>query len=604
MYLCIDWKCSKLKLIFCLIIFLLCIVMLVAGLVLGLALGAGAALPPSCSRPLYCGSDLLHTVQLANIFQDSKTFVDLALNDDEQTILDKFDSLMNETARQPTREQLQAFVQSNFHNGSELEAWSPPDHAADPAFLAGVRDPALRQFAADIHAIWPTLGRRIRPEVLAHPDRYSLIPVTHPFIVPGGRFKEIYYWDTYWIIEGLLISGMRDTARGMIENLVELLRAVGHVPNGGRCYYEQRSQPPLLSAMVALYFRETRDVKFLKQNIDALETEIKYWLDTQAVTFEKDGKKYSLLRYYAPSEGPRPESYSEDYENAQSFDSEERRAQFYLDIKSAAESGWDFSSRWFVGPAGGNAGNLTTVHTSEIIPVDQNAIFANALQNLAMFHAVLMSPRKAAQFAFQAKQWRDAMDQVLWHEQDGIWYDYNHELQQHRRYFYPSNVAPLWMGVVDRRKIRKRAGKILAYLTDSKGLDYPGGVPTSLINSGEQWDFPNAWPPLVSIMVNALEALGSAAARREALAVAQTWVRACHAGFSASRQMFEKYDAEQPGRVGGGGEYTVQTGFGWSNGVVLEFLNKYGQRLTASDPAAVAPAVAPAVPATPAVAAA
>lgn len=545
-------------------------------------------LPPSCDRKVYCDSQLLHQVQMKRVFPDSKTFVDLQMKQDEATTLAAFDKLMNET-NDPTKEQLQAFVDEYFVSGAELEDWTPTDYSTDPAFLAGIRDEKLRKFGRDINNIWPILGRKIKPFVFDQPNQHSLIPVTHPFIVPGGRFKEIYYWDTYWIIEGLLISGMRDTAKGMIENLIELLNKLGHIPNGSRWYYQERSQPPLLAAMVSLYFRETKDIKFLKDNIGYLEKELEYWLQTQIVTFDKDEKTFTLLRYDSPSEGPRPESYFEDYRDGQNFTTAARRTEFYIDIKSGAESGWDFSSRWFINENGDNTGHLLHIHTREIIPVDLNAIFANALQNVAFFQARLGNLRKFVHWSFLAKQWRSTIEESLWDEKDGIWYDYDMLNHKPRRYFYPSNVAPLWMGAVDKKKVKKHSARVLEYLKLSHGLDFPGGVPSSLINSGEQWDFPNAWPPLVSIVVNALEALGSAEAKDTAFKVAQTWVLACLKGFEENKQMFEKYDAEQAGKFGGGGEYNVQEGFGWSNGVVLEFLAKYGRRLTTGDSSKLAP---------------
>lgn len=560
--------------------------MLISALLLALAAGTlGDDLPPSCSRPIYCNSELLKRVQLARIFSDSKTFVDMRLLKDENTTLTEFQTLLDQTNDNPTTEQIRTFVNEHFSSATVLDEWTPPDYNPQPQFLERIRDQQLRKFGKDVNDIWPVLGRKVKAEVFENPEMFSLIPVTHGFIIPGGRFMELYYWDTYWIIEGLLISDMKDTARGVIENLIELLNIFGHIPNGGRWYYQERSQPPLLSAMVSLYMRNTKDLRFLRANIKSLEEELMYWIDTQIVTFDKDGRTHTLLRYYAPSEGPRPESYAEDYNNAhETFDTEERRTEFYTDMKSAAESGWDFSSRWFINETdGSNTGNLTNIHTKYIVPVDLNSIYANALQNMAYFQAILGHPRKAAHWAYLAKQWRSSIEQVLWHEEDGVWYDFNLMNNEHRRYFYPSNVAPLWMGTVDKRLIRKRAAKILSYLEKSKALSFEGGIPTSLLRTGEQWDFPNAWPPLVSITVNALEALGTSAAKQKAFEVAQVWVRANHQGYLREKQMFEKYDAEKVGEFGGGGEYTVQSGFGWTNGVILELLAKYGRTLTAHD---------------------
>lgn len=540
-------------------------------------------LPPSCSKPVYCDSLLLHHVQLAGIYTDSKTFVDLQMKTDENMTLCAFDKLLNDSNNTPSKDQLRSFLSEYFDDAGELEAWTPTDYTDNPSILKKIHDENLREFAKNINAIWPTLGRRVKPIVFEKPNQFSFIPVSNGFIVPGGRFKEIYYWDAYWIIQGLLISGMDETAKGMIENLIELLNKLGHIPNGSRWYYQERSQPPLLSAMMMRFYEKTKDKDFLKKHIKSLELEMRYWLDTQIVSFDKHGRVFTLLRYYVPSSGPRPESYAEDYETAQNADSHEDHTEFYVDMKSAAESGWDFSSRWFISPEGDNSGNLTNIHTRYIIPADLNAIFANALENIAVFNTLLGDYRKAAHWEFLAKQWRDGIEQVLWHEEDGIWYDYDIQNSKPRQYFFPSNLAPLWMLAVDAKLVLKHAPKVVNYLKHSQGLNYPGGIPVSLTRSGEQWDFPNVWPPEVSIIIKGLQATKTAEGEKLAFHLAQDWVRICRKGFMEDKQMFEKYDAEIPGRFGGGGEYNVQEGFGWSNGVVLEFLEDYGQVMTAYD---------------------
>ncbi|GBP39856.1 Trehalase [Eumeta japonica] len=543
----------------------------------------GSQLPPSCDRPIFCNSDILHEIQLARFFPDSKTFVDMHLRHDVNTTFRNFRELQTRTDGKPSRDELKVFLDEHFEKSNELEEWVPSDYDPEPKFLDEIYDPELKQFGKDVHSIWLKLGRKMKQEVFDQPERYSLIPITHGFMIPGGRFTEIYYWDTYWIIEGLLVSGMTDTARGIIENFIELLNTIGLVPNGSRWYYQQRSQPPLLTAMVDLYMRQTKDYDFLSANVRYLEKELEYWLDTQTVSFKMNGKTYTMLHYNAPSSGPRPESYYEDYNNALYFDSSERRQEFYTDLKSAAASGWDFSSRWFIDSDGNNSGNITAIHTRYIIPVDLNSIFASAVQTIASFHAQLGNWRAGAQWAYIAKQWRIAIEEVLWDEDDGIWYDYDMKNEKMRRYFFPTNLSPLWLDAVDADKVLLHGPRVLGYVRGSAGFQFPGGVPSSLDRTGEQWDFPNAWPPLVGMAVNAIEATGLPEGRDVAHELAQTWVRANLLGFKTNKQMFEKYDAEHPGQVGGGGEYTVQEGFGWSNGIVLEFLSKYGRTMTAGD---------------------
>nr|UYZ39132.1 soluble trehalase 1A like protein [Apocheima cinerarius] len=548
---------------------------------LGACAQALSTTPDYCSS-LYCSGELLHRVQLARIFPDSKSFVDLRLVRAENETLADFSKLMQETKHNPSREQLARFVDQHFLDGNELDEWLPPDFDPNPPILDQIRDPKLKQFAKNVIGIWAKLGRKMKPEVTQHPDRYSLIPVPNGFIVPGGRFKELYYWDSFWVVRGLLISNMTQTAKGMIENLLHLVDKLGYIPNGSRIYYLGRSQPPLLTAMVASYFAATGDLAWLEQHVPTVEKELQYWLDKKKVTVEVKGRNYMLLRYLSDrkSEGPRPESYYEDYTSARVLPNDTTREDFYMEIKSAAESGWDFSSRWFVTAADEVVGNLTDVRATRILPVDLNAIFAGALELAGDFRNRLKNRREAQKWWSLAKYWRSAIENVMWDPIDGVWYDYDIEARAPRRHFYPSCATPLWTGAIEPYDAPKYAAKFVEYLLSSGALDFPGGVPASILHSGEQWDYPNAWPPLQSILIGGLENSGYEEATRLARELAQLWIRANYIGFSQWKKLFEKYSAVQPGHQGGGGEYGVQDGFGWTNGVALELLQRYGKEMT------------------------
>lgn len=148
----------------------------------------------------------------------------------------------------------------------------------------------------------------------------------------GGRFKEIYYWDTFWIVHGLLISGMNVTAEGMVDNLLSLVNRYGYVPNGTRVYYLNRSQPPLLVLMVALYVRITRNLDFLEKSLPILEKEMEFWLTKRVVQIEKNGTIYRLATYGTQSDTPRPESYAEDIENCEFFQNEEEKVKYFMTV--------------------------------------------------------------------------------------------------------------------------------------------------------------------------------------------------------------------------------------------------------------------------------
>ncbi|CAG9584378.1 unnamed protein product [Danaus chrysippus] len=560
--------------------------------VLGLLGYAHAFTTPICNSSIYCTGELLHTVQLARIFPDSKTFVDLKLQRTENETLNDFAKLMKETNNKPSRERLMNFVDQNFAEGNELEHWMPPDFDPNPPILEQISNPKLKAFAKSVISLWAKLGRKVQSDVMLNPDQYSFLYVPNGFIVPGGRFKELYYWDSFWTIRGLMISNMTKTARGMIENLLHLVGKYGYVPNGSRVYYLGRSQPPLLAAMVASYYEATGDLAWIEQHISTVEKELHYWLDNKKVTVEINGNKYMLLRYLADKKdrGPRPESYYEDYTNSRIFPNEDRRDDFYMEIKSAAESGWDFSSRWFIS-ASGVIGNLTDVHASRILPVDLNAIFAGALQTVGDLRNTLKHRREAQKWWSLAKYWRSAIENIMYHEADGVWYDYDIQSGSPRKHFYPSCATPLWTKVINETKVDKYALRFINYLKSTGALNFPGGVPSSILHSGEQWDFPNAWPPMQSILIGGLNTSGNIEASKLAKELAGVWIRSNYIGYNNWQKMFEKYSAVNPGHEGGGGEYVVQDGFGWTNGVVLELLQKYGKDLTLYERPGIIPTV-------------
>ncbi|XP_046987728.1 trehalase-like [Schistocerca americana] len=542
-------------------------------------------LPPTCDSNIYCYGELLHTVQMASIFSDSKTFVDMKLKYPPNETLQRFDEMMNRTKKNPTRFDIEVFLNDTFEPaGSEFEEWDPEDWVEHPAFLDRIHDPDLRDWARKLNLLWKFLGRKIRTDVKNNPDHYSIIYVPNPVIVPGGRFREFYYWDSYWIVRGLLVSQMYNTVKGMLHNLLSIVDLYGFIPNGGRKYYAMRSQPPLLIPMIKSYVDETKDIDFVKEHIVTMEKEFQHWMVNHTIKIEKDGVQYKLARYFDLSSGPRPESYREDYTSAQIFRTAEEKEAFYSELKTAAESGWDFSTRWFILNAT-NKGNLTNLKVRYIIPVDLNSIiFWNAKILSDFFMNVVNDAEKSSVYEEIAEQWKEAVTKVLWHEEVGAWLDYDTINEIKRDYFYPSNLAPLWTGCYYQSDMTSdRVAKIMKYLEKSQIMTNQGGIPTTMEHSGEQWDYPNAWPPLQYIMIMGLNATGDDWAKALALELTERWVHSNYKAFNSSEAMFEKYDATVPGGFGGGGEYEVQLGFGWTNGIILEFLDKYGDILQPED---------------------
>ncbi|XP_062558663.1 trehalase isoform X4 [Armigeres subalbatus] len=527
---------------------------------------------------IYCHGKLLDTVQMASLYADSKTFVDMKMKKTPNETLASFNDFMEQQQNSPSKEDLKQWVESMFEKpGAEFEEWIPDDWIENPRFLQNIKDLDLRGFAKKLNAVWHELGRKMIADVAINPEQYSIIPVDHPVIVPGGRFREFYYWDSYWIVQGLLHSEMNKTTRGMLENFLSIVQRYGFIPNGGRIYYSMRSQPPLLCGMVKSYVDATNDTQFAIDSVETLEREFEFFMNNYIV--EVNG--HQLAAYGYKSAGPRPESYREDVISAQVFEKEEDKQDFYCELKAAAESGMDFSSRWFI-KDGTNQGNLTDLKCRSIIAVELNSILYWNAKIISEFYALKNDVRKAQQYDAKAEDIKKAVNAVLWNEEDGAWLDYDLINKKHRHYFVPTNLSPLWTGCYDKDDT-SLPKKILAYIEKNELDKYPGGVPNTMADTNEQWDFPNVWPPMQHMLIMSLDGLNSADAKELAFKWAQRWVRGNFIAYNETQAMFEKYSAVELGGHGGGGEYEVQTGFGWSNGAVMDLMNKYGDRLTTVD---------------------
>ncbi|KAI5698863.1 hypothetical protein M8J76_012715 [Diaphorina citri] len=506
---------------------------------------------------IYCKGELLDKVQRGNVFpNDSKSFVDLKLKQPEDVILAKFRALLTNNA-DPDTTTLTNFVNEYFEAGNELQVWSPPDFTSNPTIENKISDAKYRQFALDLNQIWKELGRIVKQDVRDNPQLYSLIYTPNGFFIPGGRFRELYYWDTYWIVQGILLCDMKDSARGVIENIISLVDQFGFMPNGARVYYLERSQPPLLIPMAASYAKYTGDTNFIRTHLKSLTNEFEYWMKRHMVTVEKNGKYYTMARYYAPSRGPRPESYREDYHEAADLQTEDEKNFLYSELKAGAETGWDFSSRWFIARDGSNRGGLKYIRTTSIIPVDLNAILQMNANYLSEWWLKFGNKDLSAKYKKIAYQLLEAIHEVLWNEQVGVWLDYDIKNKKPRNYFYVSNITPLWTLSY---KFSKQyvAERVLQYLRDNE-----------IITKDNQ-----------AFIIQGLDYTQDKLAKQVAYRLAEKWLFTNYMGYETSKAMFEKYDVELIGKTGNGGEYEAQTGFGWTNGFAFELLNRYGKTIS------------------------
>lgn len=524
---------------------------------------------------IYCSGKLLEAVNILSIYEDSKTFVDMPMKLSPNETLQAFNERFgNIDASAIKKEALATFLNDYFTEpGTELEQCLPSDWVAYPPKLMKIIDPEMRRFALNLNAIWKKLCRKFKQS--GADPRNSLIHLPNEFIVPGGRFREFYYWDAYWIIKGLLASGMVNTTKNMIVNMAHVVETYGFVPNGGRVYYLQRSQPPMLTGMVYAYFAETEDVDFLEYMLPILEKELAFWKNKRTLTVKgQNNESYEVFQYRTPVNTPRPESYREDLTTALKLPPEDR-PQFYQDTASAAESGWDFSTRWFKDKI-----NLASIETTNIVPIDLNSLMCWNMGILELFYIKLENVRKARYYNDLREEFRIALHYVFYNVSRGAWFDFNVETNAHNTDFYAAVAAPLFGDCYEPLNMPKPQ-RVFHFMTEAGAFDYAGGVPASLYKeSKQQWDFPNGWGPLNHMIIEGLRKSDNPEMQEQAFRIAEKWIIGNYKVYNATGHMWEKYDVT--GTVplpGSGGEYAVQTGFGWTNGALLDLLTTYYSRI-------------------------
>ena len=489
--------------------------------------------------------DLFRDVQLSGIFEDSKTFADARPRFAPAEIIARYAS-----ARGAPQFNLRDFVTQQF---------DLPRPVGE-----GFRSDTSQTMEQHIRALWPVLTR---PRDTAD-ARSSLIPLPNPYVVPGGRFREVYYWDSYFTMLGLIESGRTDLVKSMLDNFAHLIATVGHVPNGNRTYYLSRSQPPFFAAMVGLYARATDTTKAVPY-LDALEAEHAFWMNGAERLAPGSGQAYRrvvrlreggplLNRYWDDLPEPRPEAYRPDYEIAQTLP-ESRREAFYRNVKATAESGLDFSSRWMRDPK-----DLRTLETTDLIPVDLNSLLYHAERTIAALRAArgrAGDAEVARQFARAAEDRRRALLDAAYDPASGFFYDVRWRTAE-RVTDRPTLAAasPLYFGLATPEQGRAVAARL------EREFLKPGGFVTTLIASGQQWDAPNGWPPLEWLAIEGVRRYGRADL---ADAARDRWLALNRRTYRVTGKMTEKYDVLDLERRAGGGEYPTQDGFGWTNGVAL-----------------------------------
>ena len=487
---------------------------------------------------------LFRDVQTKRVFADNKTFVDCLPKFPPDVILKKY----NHQKGKPKFD-LKTFVDENF---------TPPQSPV----VRVTQGLSLREH---LEELWNTLTRPADT-----PHRYSsLLPLKHPYIIPGGRFREIYYWDSYFTMQGLAASNRFDLIKNMVDNFESLIIDYGHIPNGNRNYYLGRSQPPYFAMMVDLLQKHSGDEVY-KKYYAAMQKEYAFWM--QGKEKLKSANVYRRLvkmpdgsilnRHWDDVNSPRQESYAEDVATGKKYVRKDGKA--YINLRASAESGWDFCSRWFADTV-----HLNTIETTDMVPIDLNCLLY-AYETILSKAAVVNGNEKLSETLKQAAAKRkQSVLKYLWNDDLKYFFDYD-RLEKHTSNIWTiGGVMPLFTNLAD----ESYAAAVKTNIEEKFLKD--GGVTTSLYNTGEQWDAPNGWPPLQFTAVRGLLNYHYDSLARE---IAERWMNLNEKVFKSTGKMMEKYNVYDTNIESGGGEYPTQDGFGWTNGVYLAFCDLFRKK--------------------------
>jgi alpha,alpha-trehalase len=492
-------------------------------------------------RQLFPG--LFEAIQLSDIFPDNKTFVDATPKRDPKLIMQDYNAQKDKP-------------------GFDLKKFATDNFIIPGASTGGFKSDISLGIRKHIDTLWQVLYRRHDTV-----SKYSsLLPLPNDFIVPGGRFRETYYWDSYFTMLGLQESHKTEIIQNMIANFAYLIDKYGFIPNGTRTYYLTRSQPPFFSMMLDLLAKDEGEDILVKYQPELLK-EYAFWMSGAEKL--KPGQAYRMAvrmpdgeimnRYWDDSDKPREESFKKDVDAAKS--TKEKPGDFYRNIRAAAESGWDFSTRWM-----DTTGKLETIQTTFIIPVDLNCLLYHLELSVAKSYKLQGNNTKYNVYLLKATQRKKAILKYSWSEKNGWFMDYNWKEKHITPNITLAGTYPLEFKIAD----AKQAAKV-AFGIQTKFLK-TGGLVTTFKRSGQQWDSPNAWAPLQYMAIDGLSKYNQNSLARS---IAETWIKTNINVFNTTGKLMEKYNVVDTDVKAGGGEYPLQDGFGWTNGVLLNLINRF-----------------------------
>jgi len=484
---------------------------------------------------------------------------------------------------------VRGYIKQTWHTLTR-SARDLPKAAPDPKMHRAAGEPAPVYLAADEHrdeveqrlraALPAEALRQIELRTLpARPDQirdHGLLYLPYPYVVPGGRFNEMYGWDSYFIQVGLLGDGELELARSMTDNFLYEIAHYGMILNANRTYFLSRSQPPFLTEMILGVYEKNRDQAWLRSTLPAIDRYYTFWT-TPPHLIESIG----LSRYYDLGEGPAPEVLADerdaqgrthydrvreyyrthpitDYDVSRFYDRDADRLtdRFYKADRSMRESGFDPSNRF--GPF--------SAAILDYAPVCLNALLYRMEEDAAHIHTVLGDRPAAAEWQARARRRRQLVDRYLWDAEAGLYFDYNVETGKRRRYPFATTFYPLWAGLASPEQARRVAANLAKF-------EAPGGILTSTETTGSQWDAPFGWAPLQLMAVGGLRRYHyDTAADR----IARKFVAMVVQDFDAHGTIVEKYDVRRRSSdLAAGirfGYSSNEVGFGWTNAAVVELM--------------------------------
>eukprot|EP01054_Gregarina_sp_Poly1_P009969 Gregarina_sp_Poly_1__9968@NODE_65_length_16489_cov_69_850445_g56_i0_p3_GENE_NODE_65_length_16489_cov_69_850445_g56_i0NODE_65_length_16489_cov_69_850445_g56_i0_p3_ORF_typecomplete_len552_score76_27Trehalase/PF01204_18/4_7e72GDE_C/PF06202_14/4_8e18Bac_rhamnosid6H/PF17389_2/5_1e03Bac_rhamnosid6H/PF17389_2/2e08Glyco_hydro_36/PF17167_4/0_011DUF608/PF04685_13/0_26_NODE_65_length_16489_cov_69_850445_g56_i0963411289 len=497
--------------------------------------------PANVDRLNFYESELFRDVQLSLLFQDSKTFPDMTPREELGTIIAEYESRKHTPSFS-----LDAFVEEFFD--------MPDVIAVDDG--KAKNGEGLKEY---IERMWPLLTRSFTQ------GNGSLLPLPKQSIVPGGRFREAYYWDSLFPFLVLLEdTKRRHLALDILDNLAYLVREYGYIPNANRDYYIGRSQPPVMAIMINSLFEQDPDhaVKYL----DALQTEFNFWTSPDALDSKHDptgrtvtGSDGIEVHIYDAGFGhlPRPEAWKEDVDSMKGHKPHNEH-QLYRDIRASCESGWDFTSRFSI-----ECNPTACLRTTEFAPIELNVFIQHGARVLARLYAHEKDQAKATQYNAIADDKRQQINHYFWNSESGCFADRFWRSGKFSQVITPAAIMPLAFNLTTPEK----ASSTIKVVTEA--LLKKGGLATTKQTTGQQWDFPFGWAPLQYFYIVAALNYGFLP---EATEVASRWLRTVESNFHTYGRIFEKYNVETGQFTVKGGEYVTQAGFAFTNAVTYDLI--------------------------------